>query len=355
MSSGLFRGLGDSFRRAQSVQGAQANVPVYVFSAQVLDVCIDESHELFNEASDIGLIRYIPYQPTNIMRGEFEEDLNYYAWPINRNFVRYPLPGEIVIVYMSPGDDLVDPLGIKQGVFIRSYYDQNVTIHNNPTYNINPEIKKDQFGVRQNAIVGQQEAEQRFDQKIESINSYKQDNKVKIFRQLRPYEGDFILQGRFGNTIRFGSTIDSTTETQWKGGVAGDPVMVLRVDRRTTTDSKDLFIAEDINVDDATIMMCSGQKVELELACSDLKSWSFIPGVDPASYQGAPSDKPKSKEETAAAAGAGVQSSSDANLPKAVDAEVVSQQASEAVIEESSETQAAPVPSSESGQPSEPQ
>ena len=349
MSSGIFRGLGDSYRRAPNVQGAPGEVPVYIFSAQVLDVCLDESHELYNEPSDIGIVRYIPYQPMNIMKGEYEEDQNYLAWPINRNFIRYPLPGEIVVVYMSPGDDLVDPIGVKQGVFIRSYYDQNVTIHNNPTYNINPEIKKDQFGVRQNAIVGQQEAEQRFDQKIESINSYKQDNKVKIFRQLRPYEGDFILQGRFGNTIRLSSTIDSTTETQWKGGTAGDPVMILRVDRKTTTDSKDLFIAEDINTDDATIMMCSGQKVELELACSDLKTWNFVPGADPASYKGAPSDKPKSKEEAAVQATAGVQSSDQADLPKTVDDKVTAEEAAATEIQNAAVTET-PTPPAEGGQ-----
>lgn len=118
--------------------------------------------------------------------------------------------------------------------------------------------------------------------------------------------------------------------------------MVLRVDRKTTTDAKDLLIAEDINIDDATIMLCSGQKVELELACSDLKTWNFIPGVDPASYKGAPSDKPKSKEEAAVQATAGVQSSDQKDLPKAVDDKETAKQATNEQLQNEAATTTPP-------------
>jgi len=47
---------------------------------------------------------------------------------------------------------------------------------------------------------------------------------------LQPYRGDLLLEGRWGNSIRFGSTITSgeyDVETTWSGTKNGDPVLIL--------------------------------------------------------------------------------------------------------------------------------
>jgi len=50
-------------------------------------------------------------------------------------------------------------------------------------------------------------------------------------KPLRKYEGDFVLEGRLGNSIRFGSTVllNNQPLTPWSSGsTSGDPILLLR-------------------------------------------------------------------------------------------------------------------------------
>jgi len=92
---------------------------------------------------------------------------------------------------------------------------------------------------------------------------------------LQPYEGDTLLQGRFGQSLRFGSALDPKDKTQylkqpsWEIGMAGPggPINILRAGQSPAmNNSNNDFIVEDINGDKASIYVCSGQKIQLQLA-----------------------------------------------------------------------------------------
>lgn len=88
---------------------------------------------------------------------------------------------------------------------------------------------------------------------------------------LQPYEGDLLVEGRWGNSIRFGSTIDLFgDQTQynvlvpWSGkytnqGDQGDPIIILSNGRKTKTNKQ--FVVEDINLDASSIYLTSTQKL----------------------------------------------------------------------------------------------
>lgn len=284
--SSIYTGLADNYK-AQSLKtnpsGPQSDL--IIFSGQVLDICLDESSNLFQSAADIGKIRFRGMGRGSLLTARYEEDVEAVAYPLDRSIVRYPIPGELVMLYVASGDTDSATIFGSDKPAPTVYYSLVVAASKNVTYNSNPNFVGNQFTIAQDRVVSQKAAEQRFDNKVKDISSFKQsDDKVKIFKQLKPFEGDFILQGRFGNTIRFGST-SAVSNTPWskpenKSGVSGDPVLVLRVDRENTVNTADMFTEENVNIDDSSIYLCSSQKIDLSLSCaSELKTWGYILGA----------------------------------------------------------------------------
>ena len=95
-----------------------------------------------------------------------------------------------------------------------------------------------------------------------------------------PYEGDVTVEGRFGNSIRFGSTINNEktpSPNRWSNeGEIGNPITILRNGQRNDDLYANNFdhIIEDIDKDDSSIYLCSKQQLS-----------SFIPAsFNDASY-----------------------------------------------------------------------
>tara|TARA_Y100000592_G_C5472377_1_gene320260 strand:- start:776 stop:3145 length:2370 start_codon:yes stop_codon:yes gene_type:complete len=93
---------------------------------------------------------------------------------------------------------------------------------------------------------------------------------------LQPYEGDFLLQGRMGQSIRFGSQTtpkDPSAYIQpqpWQSGDApeGSPITVIRNGQSTSVGggAANNFVVEDINGDKSSVYLTSGQKLPISVA-----------------------------------------------------------------------------------------
>jgi hypothetical protein len=78
--------------------------------------------------------------------------------------------------------------------------------------------------------------------------------KSKAVSPLQPYEGDYLLEGRFGNSIRFGSSINTSfPETYYHASPTwlspssdndGDPIIILANGRKNLTNKE--FVIENI-------------------------------------------------------------------------------------------------------------
>ena len=92
---------------------------------------------------------------------------------------------------------------------------------------------------------------------------------------LQPFDGDEIYQGRWGQSIRFGSTVEGDMSVydkkpNWKGGSNTDPIAIFRVkkpdggtiqipDPTEIQKSTNQYSIEDIDTDESSIYMTSTQ------------------------------------------------------------------------------------------------
>lgn len=97
---------------------------------------------------------------------------------------------------------------------------------------------------------------------------------------IQPYTGDIILEGRWGQSIRFGSTVDESREYPvkpgWKKGLGdtGNPILIISNGTNPDPNVKKYneFILEDVDLDDSAIWMTSGQYVKFTPAATTMKS-----------------------------------------------------------------------------------
>lgn len=271
MGSNLFLGLGDLYKANTPTQNSPQR-SFKTFAGHVIEICMTSDSSLFESPRDIGKIKFRDLV-TEYNRAESE--LAKFAYPLDRSIARYPFPGEEVIIYQAMGES--DSI-INTTLANIYFYSFVVSAMHNVSFNANPFFGTDAANIDPLAVVSDL-SKTRFDVKIADINLVKDgSNKSKVYKQLQPFEGDFILQGRFGNAIRFGST-SAKNETPWsqganKPGVSGDAVMVLRVDRDYVTNEESMLAQENPDVDDASIYLCTSQRVLLTLGCSkELKTW----------------------------------------------------------------------------------
>jgi hypothetical protein len=88
-------------------------------------------------------------------------------------------------------------------------------------------------------------------------------------RNLLNYEGDCIVQGRKGNSIRFGSTVKfASDDNEWSSlGNDGDPIMIISNGHNYNKDND--FYVEKIDEEGSSIYLTSTQNIPLHINVKD--------------------------------------------------------------------------------------
>lgn len=240
-----------------AVTGQDGVVP---FFGQVLEVTYDS-----DKVEDIGKIKVKIFGQDTAKQ---EDAIASFAYPADKNIIKYPLPGELVL--LSKGLTDYQSNGY---VAVRLYYTSVITSAMNITYNANP-YYLNSVGRDQSSVTFTGDFERRFEKSLVNNESIIENGTIKKRPELQPFEGDFILQSRWGSAIRFGST-GFREKNQWsnKGGLSGNPITIITVNRSTGTDT----VVEDINKDDSSIYLCSTQIIPIQLATAKkLKSYAYV-------------------------------------------------------------------------------
>jgi len=228
--------------------------------AEIVDVIYDDSHPRYSTDMDIGSV---------IIRRLFTDyNKKYTALPIakpaNGNNQLYPLRYEIVMVYKS--------IGPHTGTTNQSttyYYDNPISVWNLANHNALPFSTISTNREKQNDYTN-----------FTGVNSKKNQNIIlgeyfteqPSVNKLKPFEGDYILQGRYNNSIRFTNTTLPNKDNQWsKQGKAGDPLIIINNTRNTEKSFG--FRLEDINRDDSNIWLTSTQTIPIELVAKEQKGF----------------------------------------------------------------------------------
>jgi hypothetical protein len=161
------------------------------------------------------------------------------ALPLFPNQKYFPLPGEIVLLQNLPSAP--SPITDKTE---ETYYTSVINAWNSPQFN-GLFIEEDK-NLLYNSFIQNQD-----------------------FRGLQTFEGDYILEGRFGNSLRFGSTNKSGNQdlSPWStnpGELDNNPIVLLTNQHNFKLANSDLYV-EDINRDGSSVYLTSNQKIPLNI------------------------------------------------------------------------------------------
>lgn len=249
--------------------------------AVVLDVILDDKHPAFTDeldtndwppnidgsepfigGKDYGQIGAIKFRFLNSERGKDKEQLGW-AYPIeNTGITEWPLMNEMVIVgrYME-SYFYSRKLNFKSVVNsnasfiterVSGWVEQNTNEYNNGEPYTGPKSTMNfSGGDNYTGVLG---------------NYFKFNPKI---RSLKRYEGDTILESRFGSSIRFGAyddnrNNDSGIDGEYEDG-GGNPKIILR-NRQAPIKNPEGFTSkgyteEDINKDGSSIHFTSGKTI----------------------------------------------------------------------------------------------
>ena len=224
-------------------------------SAEVIEVILTDNDKNY---PDYYTIRFkFLNRPGN------NDDNTNTAFPLNAHVKSIPVPGEIVLI-VNAASSFAGNFRLNEGTF---YYMNDVNVQSNINYNGVPTSGKVPFSNAasyQNASFGV----------VSTPNQSQPDRVKKTFKilngqnALQLFEGDVVMEGRSGNSIRLGSTINGLTgitkQPTWTLGDPGDPIMIISNTKKNSSSKG--FRIEDINKDDSSIYLTSTQRIPLKLA-----------------------------------------------------------------------------------------
>ena len=245
----------------------------------VSDVVINEEHvDYGNTGVLVGQIRFKPdeWGPVEFSKRTFPD-----AMPLESELQSYPLIGESVIIQTVNG---------------KRYYSRRINKTNrlqlsNPPFHQDTYRDTDSADQRthtQQAVGGQLDNSRSDIDPEEQLSNVNYQPKESL-HNLKHFDGDIIIQNRYGATLRFGSSQSENALNQkfiqkdnFSGilgptkPLANDPIIVMRVGERedaklTTRRGNGLFAqtVEDINRDDSSFVLASNQQINFHFATTD--------------------------------------------------------------------------------------
>lgn len=191
------------------------------------------------------------------------------ARPSNLSYKQIPLIGEIVLIYKTINEYTTND-AYREGWYYLTGIDLQSSINENRLPGVSQRLTDDA---------------------IDRI-PYGLTFKPKLISPLQPYEGDTIHEGRWGQSIRLGSTLTSYpttgfqrpalsngyyhTNAPWQGASDGDPIIILSNGRNNKT--KKEFVVEDVEKDASSLYLTSTQQLNKLTLSKDLTvhNYTFV-------------------------------------------------------------------------------
>jgi hypothetical protein len=241
--------------------------------ARVIDIILDETHPNFINQGEWKSIGNIVYELINSPENPIIAAN--IAKPLLSNNKHFPLKNEIVFLIRLPNTTSLNNLTDNESY----YYLTTLALWNHPHHNAfpnplnNPSIsesqRKDYKSIEEGNIRKVNNTSTEIDLNATNNSGGKFIEKTNI-RPLLPFTGDVLYEGRFGNSIRLGSTIKSKSKfsNNWStSGTEGDPILILRNGQLIESNSEGWIpLVEDINKDLSSIYFTSTQKIPIEVS-----------------------------------------------------------------------------------------
>lgn len=218
----------------------------------------------YKNPQDLGTITFQLLAGTQ--NSTLDSSGNIPAKPINSAVKHIPLEGEFVLILPGPGLGLNESRGQRDYFYMPPYNLWNASHHN-----ALPDLGD--YGDFVSDIDRTYEDSSTVNQPINtsatgSLNfplgpDFVEKSNIKSLRQ---FTGDVTMEGRWGNSIRFGSTTTNKKSNFWSSeGEAGSPITILRNGQgRQGDDIAWIPTIENINRDPSSIYLTNGQKIVID-------------------------------------------------------------------------------------------
>lgn len=144
------------------------------------------------------------------------------AYPLNYNFQQLPLLGEVVPLYFHT-------------TLQKLYYGHSINVHNYPTHNSTDKI-------------------------VVTTPNYEEPSTINPYTI---FTGDTLLQGRFGQSLRFTQTIPNTS-SQWSAGSKQGSSVVILSSGQVQTEDGSTLLQENLNEDAAILVLQEDGKLSYQ-------------------------------------------------------------------------------------------
>lgn len=269
-------------------------------TAVVVDVIRNEESTLFNTRKDfrIGTIKFHFIGQTSKRE---DDNFNFTARPMEVGLQELPLKNDIVMIYRGLAPGRIGDLANQEIYFYTRRLNINSTLQYNFFGNV---IARSHYinSSDQNSDHARQSELGVMNKSSDTGPSSIEDNYSvnENIKNLKHFDGDILLQNRYGTTIRLGSSqmedaFNQNTEETENGLILGptntnqnDPILIFRVGQRedpiTTTDSTYALLVEDINLDSSCFVMSENQQINFHFSSdfrvlSDLKNKKQVPSL----------------------------------------------------------------------------
>ena len=244
--------------------------------ARVVDIILDDTHPKFEELggwSSIGTVFYLDIEVNNN-----DIRLSNIAKPLLPNLKNYPLVNEFILLFKLPNKNIF----FNESNDTSYFYLNPISIWNHPHLNAYPNVE---------ITSTTQPTERKSYQAIEEGQTRKSSSEIINYNYNSPliggtfiersnihpllsFAGDIITEGRWGNSVRLGSTAKTDSilyGNNWSStGEDGNPITIIRNGQPTDASEEGyLPIIEDINKDLSSIYLTSNQTIPLETSITN--------------------------------------------------------------------------------------
>ena len=255
---------------------------------RVTDIILDENHPLFTlyggwngiGTAFIGVI------------DKSNSDRPLVVKPLYPNFKSFPIINELIFCFQSP----IPTLG-SQTYSDQYYYINTVNLWNAPNHNASPNpsgtavptsITQDYQSVEAGSVRRVKDGSTEINLNSPSNPSQNTFIEKTNIHPLMPFMGDLLYEGRFGNSIRLGSTAKSKSEykNSWStNGKNGDPITIIRNGQPGNSSNEGwLPITENLKNDLSSLYLTSYQRLSTFSVASENYSSYITPPSPPSQW-----------------------------------------------------------------------
>ena len=254
---------------------------------RVTDIILNGNYPDIEKYGGLNSIGTIFFELNNII-----SDGRGIAKPFFPQISAYPLVNEMVLIFKLPNTSIGKTISDKS-----YYYINMISLWNHPHHNAYPNpLTKSDIPSYQQKDYQQTEAgsvrrvgdldsdDQSTDIDLNSPINTSQDTFIERINihPLLPFAGDIIYEGRWGNSIRFGSTAKPKSppslNTWSETGKNGDPLTIIRNGQPpNSSDEGWVPITENVNEDISSIYATSTQKIPIDTINNKFTSYNDPP------------------------------------------------------------------------------